>query len=81
MTDYEIDTIYDYVDFLMKRGRFELLDRILQSVIDPKERDADEILTYLTATLPVKSKLNNRVYLINNLREMNLEPGLLDGLE
>lgn len=69
MTDAEMDAIYDNIDQRMRDGDFRSLNDIL-SVLAICARDAgqDKVLAYLTATLPVKSKLRARKKLLAEAR-------------
>jgi hypothetical protein len=60
MKDIEMDIIYDYVDLLCKNKDYLTLNSILEINKDRNLNNIDEKITYLTATLPVKSKLASR---------------------
>lgn len=59
ISDKTIDKIYDWVDDQLRDGKFDLVDAALR---DPvwENIDDDMIVTWLTTTLPAKSKLPNR---------------------
>lgn len=57
--DSKLDRIYDAVDFLIRFNYLETLDKLLIEACEDND-NLDELLGYLTATLPVKSKLENR---------------------
>lgn len=64
-TDKNLDTIYDICDFLMREEMFEMVDDLLELVYYNVTRvyrgfDEDELLGFLTVTLPAKSRLKNR---------------------
>ena len=79
MKDSEIDIIHDYIDLLLRKEQYFVIDSILLSLYLREIKDVDEILSYLTATLPAKSKLANRIYFITKLRK--IDEKLLKGLE
>lgn len=82
MTDKEIDDIYDLFDFLMKKGKWELLDGMLSEILQRVWRtEIDMLLTYLTATLPAKSKLPSRTKLVNECKRWFPDNELWKGLE
>lgn len=86
--DFELDIVYSYIDYLLKRGQFLLVDAILKDLVfyvnspyfKDKNLTEDEILGYLTCCLPAKSKLNNYSYFFNNVKYLFTEDEL-KGLE
>lgn len=54
-----LDTIYDTADRLMRYGQFTELDARLRN-LNVRNMNEEEILGWLTATLPAKSKLKER---------------------
>lgn len=62
--DVQLDRIYDYIDACLHLKRFSFVNRILLAVYDTiKVNDAigiDEVLGFLTVTLPAKNKLSLR---------------------
>jgi len=81
----KLDWIYDWVDGLMRDGRFGELDRMLDTII-VDDHQVDELLGYLTATLPAKGKLTARPKFCQDVERVLKtrgiwEPGLLKGLE
>ena len=63
MTDAHLDSIYDFVDIYLKLGQFEFLNSIISLVwtrIQQQNIDLDEVITWLTVTLPAKDKLDER---------------------
>lgn len=80
--DTGLDIIYDHVDMMMQQGYFNILDKMLESVI-VTNYSADILLGLLTSTFPAKSKLIcrenffNRVYLhFKSTQQENLLKGL-----
>jgi hypothetical protein len=59
MQDGLIDKVYDQFDSLFKQSRFDEADSILKN-LDLISLSTVEIITYLTATLPARSKLDYR---------------------
>ena len=85
MPDKEIDDIYDTADILMKKGRWSLLDNLLEFYAMTAWRmPLDLLLTWATVTLPAKSKLKNRGQFIEACLKFHSdpnEPDLWKGLE
>jgi hypothetical protein len=84
-TNQKLDWIFDWTDSLMREGRFGEIDRVLETMM-PEYHEIDELLGWLTATLPAKSKLPSRKQFYSDvegaLKAKGLwEPGLLKGLE
>lgn len=79
--DWELDVIYDYINYLFFHKQFYVVDCIFQGLILNLDKlTKDEILGYLTATFCAKSKLNNRAYFLANVRKFFHEEELT-GLE
>lgn len=85
MTDKEIDDIYAAADLLMKKGRWSLLDELMEFYADTAWRmPLDILITWATVTLPVKSKLKNRQWFIEECLKYHSDPDdpqLWKGLE
>ena len=79
MQDREIDSIYNYFDFLLQKRRFKFIDRILRN-IEISGRDVDELISYLTVTLPAKSNLIYRKTFYKKVC-LVVDKNLLEGLE
>lgn len=81
-----LDALYDVIDYLLRCDMFQRVDDILDS-IDVKEEPEDILLTFLTGTLPARSKLNRRADFFNRVKQLYEElgepdiDGLLGGLE
>lgn len=59
--DEEIDQIYEKIDSLMKEGRFDIIEEMIQTAIDNHQTfDRGVLMTLLCITVPAKSKLDNR---------------------
>jgi hypothetical protein len=94
-TDRQLDYIYNYINYLLCRGQFTAVDALLTGLTlniewlfsgfskKPTNLTIDEILAYLTATLPAKSKLNNRRFFVSVAKEIldKQDPELIKGLE
>ena len=77
----ELDNIYDTIDYLMKENNIEELDKLLKNSYYYCH-DVDLLLGYLTASLPMKSKLQSRKLIIKKLETLsNFDRKLLVGLE
>jgi hypothetical protein len=82
--DKILDNIYDSIDSLFRQGKLNECNSLLES-LDISTLSVDEMLGYLTATLPARTKLSCRRNFYRNIeaeiirREM-YEAGLLDGL-
>lgn len=57
--DNGIDLIFDTIDGMFKIRDFDTCDYLLQT-LDPRSMQTVIILSYMTITLPAKSKLPNR---------------------
>lgn len=58
-TDFEIDAVYNLVDYLLIHGQFAAVDGMLENLrID--ELPTDILLSYLTITWPASNKLRTR---------------------
>ena len=81
----QLDLIYDWMDDLMWAGRLDEIARIL-SEVPVEETSTDLLLGYLTATLPVKRRVEGRdkfFLAVKNVieRRGEMEPGLLVNLD
>ena len=85
MTTKEIDDIYETTGLLIKKGRWSLLDNLIEFYADTAWRmPLDMLVTWATATLLVKSKLKSRKRFIDNCIKFHWnakEPSLWKGLE
>lgn len=82
MTDKELDELYDTADLLMKKGRWSLIDDLLEYYAGAAWRmDVDMLLGWATVTLPAKSKLSKRVQFIDSCIKFHNEPDLWKGLD
>jgi len=84
-TDAALDLIYDSIDQMLRNGQFSDLDTLLVR-LPTNTLSADMLLGVLTATLPARSRLSNRMEFFHNveasLKERGeFEDGLLTGLE
>lgn len=84
-TDAALDLIYDSIDELMRESLFSELDHVL-SQVPVRRTSTDVLIGLLTATLPARTKLQNRGQLFRDvereLRERGeMEDNLLTGLE
>ena len=79
MTDKEIDKIHILVDNCIKYEQFEIIDyclNLLHSKLESyydncfEQHICNEILTWLTATLPIKSKLLHREDLLREAKRV-----------
>jgi len=82
--DSALDLLYDRLDDMMRRGDLVSIDRLLLQ-FGPEDLPVDLILALLTATLPVRDKLESRyAFLRNAERVLNergeYEDGILAGL-
>lgn len=82
--DSQIDGIHEVIDSLMKRGSFHVIDGLLLEK-NVNTLTADIMLSYLTVTLPVKSKLVCRPMFFNQCKLVLSDRGypdtILQGLE
>lgn len=82
MTDKELDELYETADLLMKKGRWSLIDDLLEYYANAAWRmDLDLLLGWATVTLPAKSKLSKRAQFIESCIKFHNEPNLWKGLE
>lgn len=85
--DTALKKIYEHVDLLMKRNHLDRLNREIYYVtITANTLDTDLLLGYLTATLPVKDKLDDRPGLFRKVKIIlkkrgDYEQGILAGLK
>lgn len=81
-----LDSLFDVIDYLLRCGKFQHIDDILDA-INVGEEPEDILLTFLTGTLPARSKLNRRADFFNRVKQLYVElgepdiDGLLGGLE
>ncbi len=78
-----IDYIYDLVDMLSTKGKFDKIDESLRKV-PVLTVDLDICLAWLTAVLPCKTKLQTYNWFLNRVKQkaidMKIEDkGLFDG--
>lgn len=69
LKNVKIDQIYDKIDDLMYDEDYEALEQIF--IDNANERDLDYRLSYLTATLPMKNILKNRVKFLEDSKLIN----------
>ncbi len=86
MTDLELDRLYNDIEYLISRARLDWIDSILYRyyirISDAQELDIDEMITYLTASKPVKNSLNNYYFLLNYFKRLKPDNSeLWNGLE
>lgn len=62
-----LDVIYFSVDELCHAGEFEKLDKMI-GMVSVNDQSEDQLLAWLTATLPAKSKLPNRAAFYDKVR-------------
>lgn len=82
--DFELDIIYSYIDYLLKREQFLIVDALLRdlcmyvktSYFRNAKLTKDEILGYLTCCFPAQSELNNYGYFYNNVKSLFAEEEL-----
>lgn len=79
-TDAKIDSIYDLVDDMMHRGDWLALDEQLETLARVAMLPDDEMLAWLTMTLPAKSRLPSRAKLMAKAR-LQFAASTLVGLE
>lgn len=83
--DSKLDKIYDKIDEMFKDTNFGLCDLTLET-LNLSLLSTDEMLGYLTATLPASSKLNYRKTFFESVEQelksrKEYYPELLSGLE
>ena len=83
--DILIDAVFDGIDFLRKEENFSEIEKILRG-IDVQKADTEELLSYLTATLPVRERCSYRAEFYSIVESelksrAGYDNGLLDGLE
>lgn len=85
ISDYKLDCIYSYIDYCLSAGHYGLVQSILVYIFTNIESySLDEILGYLTVTLPAKKHLEIRPALFKmakQIYENSKQEGLFDGLE
>ena len=79
MTDDEIDLIHNWVDSQFSAGEFCVVNAVL-SALRPEHMGADELITWLTVTLPAKSKLPARHAFYIHLQQEADDERLWSGL-
>jgi hypothetical protein len=82
--DSDLDHIYDTVDQQFISEKFAEVDRVLEALV-VENTSTDELIAFLTATLPAKSKLKKRAEFCERVKKVLAErergdSGLLDGL-
>ena len=80
----KIDSIWDHVDDLMSAGQWLVLDIDLM-LVEPEDTPTDELLAWITATLPGKRELKQRPELVRSAElairgRGEWKPGILNGL-
>jgi hypothetical protein len=82
MTNKDIYVIYDGVEALMKAEEWEFLNKHIDILVMSVWRtEIDELLSYLTATLPCKSKLPARERYFRMCKQLFPDEKIWDGLE
>ena len=76
--DARLDSIYAWADRLMWANRPDRIDQVLCRL---KSSDLDILLGFLTATLPMRTRLPNRARIYEMAQAIDPDPGLLVGLE
>ena len=77
MSAFELDELYDTADLLIKKGRWSLIDDLLEYYGNAAWRmDPDLLLGWAKVTLPVKNKLSKRVQFIESCIKFNNAPEL-----
>lgn len=74
-----VDEIHRWVEHRMQANNLRSIDDMLY-VINLKDATNDELITWLTATLPVKNRLRNRTVLLSTLKSNTDDPRLWQGL-
>jgi hypothetical protein len=72
--DAALDKIYDGVDNLMRQGSVDRLDALM-GLMDPKTTDLDLAIGLLSASIPVRDKLNGRAILLSKVEQVLLQRG------
>lgn len=81
MTDKELDELYEIADLLMKKGRWSLIDDLLEYYANTAWRmDLDMLLGWATATNVCRSKLKNRKRFLEACMNFHHDPELWKGL-
>lgn len=81
MTDKELDEVYDNAELLIVRGRWSLIDDILEYYGNCAWRmDIDLLLAWATATNMYRAKLKNRKVFLARCMEFHKDPDLWVGL-
>lgn len=81
-TDQDVDEIYDLTDRLMYKGRWNVLDKILEYITEYAWRyDVLLLVTWATATLAGKEKLEKRKEFLNTCRQLHTNEEIWKGLD
>jgi hypothetical protein len=77
-----IDLIFNLFDDLMREGKFETIDILLELILN--QPNVDDYLSLLTITIPAKNKLSARKQMllsyIDLCKSENLKEGMWVGL-
>lgn len=77
-----IDLIFNLFDDLMREGKFETIDILLELILN--QLNVDDYLSLLNITIPAKNKLPTRKQMlssyINLCKSENLKEGMWTGL-
>lgn len=77
-----IDVIFNLFDELMREGKFETIDILLQLILN--QPNVDDYLSLLTITIPAKNKLPTRKQMLLSYVDLckseNLKEGMWVGL-
>lgn len=81
MTDTELDELYEIADILMKKGRWSLIDDLLEYYGNSAWRqDLDLLLGWATITNVARKKLKNRKRFMESCMNFHKDPELWKGL-
>jgi len=78
-TDKKLDCIFDYIEYLCINKDFKTVDAILSN-LHLHSYSIDEMLAYLTITLPFKNLLLNREDFYYNVKTFVENESILSGL-
>lgn len=77
-----IDLIFNVFDDLMREGKFETIDILLELILN--QPNVDDYLSLLTITIPAKNKLSARKRMLSSYIDLckseNLKEGMWIGL-
>lgn len=77
-----IDIIFNLFDDLMREGKFETIDILLELILN--QPNVDDYLSLLTITIPAKNKLPTRKQMLSSYIDLckseNLKEGMWIGL-